>query len=166
MVESSFSSGQLLYSLQHLVSLPAILPFLQATSTRETYSPSAMAPRGSGKRAREVIDLTGDDEEPNTTAKAPRVTADTFRRYPLSASSANVGSSQSSLPGRPSQSFSRASQPTSSYTTASSSDRRLLASQDEEPDLIDLTQSEDGPPLELYGNLGTWIVLFHPKATD
>ena len=123
-----------------------------------------MAPRVGSKRSRQVIDLTEDDDEPGTVAKAPRVGVNSAPRYPLSQSSANLGSSQNSLSSRSSQSFSRSAQPSSSYTSVGSSSRQPPPSQDDEPELLDLTQTEDGPPRELYGNLGKVNSYFYPET--
>ncbi|ROW09848.1 hypothetical protein VMCG_02613 [Cytospora schulzeri] len=108
------------------------------------------APR---KRPREVIDLTSDDS-PLPRTKNPRTTA---------------SSSQSShYPGyaRPTQS-SQASSHTHGYSQPSSSQapgQRFTSQQrnnsvgDEDSEVLDSTQADDGPALELYGTHDNKIV--------
>lgn len=105
------------------------------------------------KRPREVIDLTDDDPAVGKSAK-PRVAA---------------ASSQSSLySARPPQrghglfsSYASSSQPVSSY--GSNIQRSGLGDSqgslaDEEPEVLDLTQADDGPDLQLYGTIDNKIV--------
>jgi SWI/SNF-related matrix-associated actin-dependent regulator of chromatin subfamily A3 len=98
------------------------------------------------KRPREVIDLTGDDYQTHQS-KNPRLAE------PLGSAS----SSRGHLPGRSGQPSVQV--PPGSAPIPSSS-RRIGGSQvvptyDGEPEVLDLTQSDDGPARELYGSLGT-----------
>jgi hypothetical protein len=81
----------------------------------------------STKRAHDFIDLTGDDES-ETRQKRPAL---------------NGPSSQHQHQNRPGQGG------TSVYGSGSSSQN--VPSSTAEPDYLDLTQDDEGPPLELYG---------------
>lgn len=98
------------------------------------------------KRPREVIDLTDDDPTP-PRAKFPRT---------ISQSSRPTFSSQAS---QAHQRYGN-SQPSSLYVPS----QRLTWQErddpfdDSEPEVLDLTQADDGPALELYGTVDNKIV--------
>lgn len=110
-----------------------------------------MAP---SKRPHEVIDLT-DDSPVRPKSKNPRTTASSSQVY------------SSSSTARPSQ-FYQASQsnahPSSSSRIVPHGQGQRLASLqsdlfvDDEPDLIDLTQADEGPVFGLYGTINNKIV--------
>lgn len=83
------------------------------------------------KRAHDLIDLTGDDDESETRQKRPAL---------------NGPSSQHQHQNYPGQGG------TSVYGATSSQN---VPSSTAEPDYLDLTQDDEGPPLELYGTFGT-----------
>lgn len=122
-----------------------------ATHSHHLGHDSTMAP---SKRPHEVIDLTGDSPV-RPKAKNSRTKA-----------SSNQGSSSSST-ARPSGSF-KASQRNenslpSSFRARIYGQSQGLASQeqdlfDDEPDIVDLTQTDDGPTLGLYGTINNKIV--------
>lgn len=102
----------------------------------------------------ETIDLTGDDNSYVHQAK--------YRRPNAPSQWHGYGSAPSSQPSssyarQPSSSYSR--QPSSSYSQQPSSQRSLIVSYEEEPEQIDLTQTDDGPVRELYGSLGMKLAL-------
>lgn len=112
-----------------------------------------MAP---SKRPHEVIDLT-DDSPVRPKPKNPRTTASSSQVY------------SSSSTARPSQSYQAASQrkdynPSSSSRIPAHGQGQRLASQpsdlfvDDEPDLVDLTQADEGPIFGLYGTINNKIV--------
>jgi hypothetical protein len=85
-------------------------------------------PRRPAKRAHDLVDLTGDDEsETRQKRPAPSGHQNQHHHYPGQGG-------------------------TSVYGTSSS---QTVPSSTAEPDYLDLTQDDDGPPLELYGTLGT-----------
>lgn len=87
------------------------------------------------KRPREVIDLTEEGDAPR--AKNARGISGTRRALSNGLSTAHIRASQDSS-------------------------QRLAYQQrdsfDDEPELLDLTQSDDGPPLQLYGTIENKIV--------
>lgn len=95
------------------------------------------------KRPHEVIDLTSDDDPVQPRAKLPR-TASASQLF------RNLGSSSSQIP----------------WLSSSNIPGQYLAWQqrvnnnfaDEEPELLDLTQADDGPALQLYGTIENKIV--------
>ncbi|ROW14507.1 hypothetical protein VPNG_03176 [Cytospora leucostoma] len=95
------------------------------------------------KRPHEVIDLTGDADDVQPRAKNPRTAS-------ASHSSRNSGSSSSQIP----------------WLSSSNIPGQYLAWQqrvnnnfaDEEPELLDLTQADDGPVLQLYGTIENKVV--------
>lgn len=100
------------------------------------------------KRPREVIDLTS-DEPALPKAKKPRNTASASQslQYPGSSSQAsytNAHSQPSSSLYGPSQRFNW--------------QQRNDPFGDDEPEILDLTQADDGPILELYGTTDNKIV--------
>lgn len=113
---------------------------------------SIMAP---SKRPHEVIDLTGSSPV-RPKSKHARTTA-----------SSSQGHSSSSN-GRPSQSYPGSQRsghhPSSSSRIVAHGQGQRLASQqndpflDDEPDLIDLTQADEGPIFGLYGKINNKIV--------
>ncbi|KAL4729593.1 hypothetical protein ACLX1H_004013 [Fusarium chlamydosporum] len=86
------------------------------------------------KRAHDLIDLTGDDDESETRQKRPAL---------------NGPSSQHQHQNYPGQGG------TSVYGATSSQN---VPSSTAEPDYLDLTQDDEGPPLELYGTFDGKIV--------
>jgi hypothetical protein len=135
-------------------SQPAYIPPFYNHSSTVPIVPTSTCPRKRGtiamprqpKRPR-VIDLTSDGpDEAARPAKSPR--------YPSSSYS-----SQPSAPGSSQTSIARSHMPSSSAPVPPSSAGQQLSSQiltddDGEPSSQDLTQSDDGPSLELYGSLG------------
>jgi hypothetical protein len=87
-------------------------------------------PRRPAKRAHDLIDLTGDDE------------SETRQKRPAPNGHHNQ---QQHSPGQGG---------TSVYGSSSS---QAAPSSTAEPDYLDLTQDDDGPPLELYGTFGTTL---------
>lgn len=98
------------------------------------------------KRAHQVVDLTGEDDAP-PVAKAPRTTA------------SHASSSQGGYIG-PSSIYAGLSQ----LAASMGPDARLSYQQprdpfdDESEELLDLTQSDDGPIREFYGSIDNKIV--------
>lgn len=100
------------------------------------------------KRAHDIIDLTGDDF-PLPKTKNQRTAAP----------SSSVRSMQSSQ----GSSYQNNSAPSYSYSTSSNGSSQRLVSQqhslfDDELDLMDLTQADDGPVLQHYGDIDNKIV--------
>ncbi|KAK4097378.1 RAD5-like protein [Parathielavia hyrcaniae] len=95
------------------------------------------------KRALEVVDLTGDDQS-HRPAKSPR--------HAQSSSAA-----QSSAPG-PSRTSSATYSHVPSGSVLPSGSQRHSGNDEVEPSTQDLTQSDDGPQLELYGSFDGKIV--------
>lgn len=109
-----------------------------------------MPPR---KRPREVVDLTGDDN-PVPRAKHPRGTASASQSSRVPSYARPTQSSQGS-------SYAIGySQPSSSVAPG----QRFASQQlndpfgEDEPEILDLTQADDGPTLELYGTHDNKIV--------
>jgi hypothetical protein len=84
-----------------------------------------------GKRPREVIDLTSDGDD-GRRAKSPRY---------------------------PSSTYSQPSRSTSSYLSPGSIAPPSQNTANDDDELGDLTQSNDGPPRELYGSLGMYLAV-------
>lgn len=109
-----------------------------------------------GKRPREVIDLTDEATQSARPAKSPR-----FVSAPLSSQPSAPRSSQSSSAAYSHAPSSSALAPSSSYNANQRLTWQAAADDDGEPSTQDLTQSDDGPALELYGSFGMCPNLFH-----
>ncbi len=112
-----------------------------------------------------VIDLTGDDDHVASArpAKSPRYPSSSYASQPqLSQSSQSSSSYQPRSPFQPPALVSgRPSFLTPNSTPpALPASQRSLGDDDLEPSTQDLTQSDDGPQLELYGSFGmTFLIL-------
>lgn len=97
------------------------------------------------KRAHDVVDLTGDDE------------SETRQKRPATGSSIQRQHQSQSYPGQGG---------TSVYGGSSSQN---VPSSTAEPDYLDLTQDDEGPPLELYGTfrmLHSYVILYIMTCSD
>lgn len=96
------------------------------------------------KRTRDVVDLTNDADS-FRPAKSPRYTSSSYN-------------SQPSIPGSSQTSNAPSYLSPSSYDARQRSSWQVPANEDMEPSTQNLTQSDDGPQLELYGSLDGKIV--------
>lgn len=105
----------------------------------------------------EVIDLTDDtDDLPPPRPKNPRTTAPSSQAYASSSSARPTQQSQrSSYLSDHGPSSSRSASLNGSSHRLTSRRRDLF---DDEPELVDLTQADDGPALQLYGEINSKVV--------
>lgn len=133
----SFHKGEINYRTStRRVSVPAN----SAVSSKLTMAPS--------KRPNDVIDLT-DSNPVGPKTKQARTAASSSQAY---------ASSSSARPSQSSQASSRryGYGPTPSTGPSAASQQRDAF--DDEPDLVDLTQADDGPVFGLYGTIDNKIV--------
>lgn len=110
------------------------------------------------KRAHEFIDLTNDtdDDLPPPRPKQPRTAAPSSRAAAISSSARPMQRSQAS-------SYRNNNAPSSSRSVSfNGSSHRLTSRQqdfsDDELELVGLTQADDGPALQLYGEIDSKVV--------
>lgn len=106
------------------------------------------------KRPHDFIDLT-DDSPVRAKPKKPRTTASSNQVYSGSSTAQTSQSTQGSQRAAYSPSSSSRVLPNKQSRTPASQQRDLF---DDEPELIDLTQADDGPIFEFYGTIDHKIV--------
>lgn len=120
-------------------------------------------PRTAKKRGTDVIDLTGDDDQRGSQAKRPALAASQPSRLNSTSSLNHAPSYSTGIGGSsvysssPQSSWTGSSVRTGNAGVASSQSSQPLQSSQlgtQEPDYLDLTQDDDGPPTELYGSFG------------
>jgi SWI/SNF-related matrix-associated actin-dependent regulator of chromatin subfamily A3 len=97
------------------------------------------------KRTLDVVDLTG-DAQGTRPVKSPRYPSSSYTSPPSAARPSRLSSAPSSQ-----------ATPPSSASLAGPS-QRFPGNDDVEPSTQDLTQSDDGPQLELYGSFGMHLL--------
>lgn len=97
------------------------------------------------KRPHHVIDLT-DDNPVRHVSKQRRVAAPSSQAY------------ASSSIARPSQASQASSWRSATQESRSLADQQRDVFEDDEPDLVDLTQADEGPVFGLYGTIDNKIV--------
>lgn len=123
-------------------------PTRRVASNNQPRQEPTMPPK---KRPHEVIDLTDDDPVVEKSAR-PRLSG------PSSQSSLYNGSSQR---GQGQSSYASSSQPQSQHGSGSQRSGYGYSQSsfaDDEPEVLDLTQVDDGPALQLYGTTDNKIV--------